>query len=79
VVFFSRLAEIAGEYLKKGLAGVYRGQPAHAQMAGQGGQERTTTEIVADKMQMLGSRSGMGDAGAREKPSSEGARAGGRG
>jgi single-strand DNA-binding protein len=33
------------------------------------GQERTTTEIVADRMQMLGSRQGSGDAGARERSS----------
>jgi single stranded DNA-binding protein len=36
IVFFRRLAEIAGQYLKKGLVGLRRGQPKDAQVAGQG-------------------------------------------
>ena len=62
VVFFNRLAEIAGEYLKKGSQVYIEGRlqtrkPAPAGWKDQGGQDRYTTEIVANEMQMLGSRS----------------------
>jgi single-strand DNA-binding protein len=67
VVFFSRLAEIAGEYLKKGSQVYIEGSLRTRKWQDKEGQERTTTEIVADRMQMLGSRQGMGDAAAREK------------
>ena len=67
VVFFSRLAEIAGEYLKKGSQVYIEGSLRTRKWQDKEGQERYTTEIVADKMQMLGSRQGMGDAAAREK------------
>ena len=67
VVFFNRLAEIAGEYLKKGSQVYVEGSLRTRKWQDKEGQERTTTEIVADRMQMLGSRQGMGDAGAREK------------
>ncbi len=66
VVFFSRLAEIAGEYLKKGSQVYVEGSLRTRKWQDKEGQERYTTEIVADRMQMLGSRSGMGDASARE-------------
>ncbi len=66
VVFFSRLAEIAGEYLKKGSQVYIEGSLRTRKWQDKEGQERTTTEIVADRMQMLGSRQGMGDAAARE-------------
>jgi len=63
VVFFSRLAEIAGEYLKKGSQVYVEGALRTRKWTDKEGQERYTTEIVADRMQMLGSRagSGMGD------------------
>ena len=67
VSFFGRLAEIAGEYLKKGSQVYVEGSLRTRKWQDKEGQERYTTEIVADRMQMLGSRQGMGDAGAREK------------
>ena len=65
VVFFNRLAEIAGEYLKKGSQVYVEGSLRTRKWQDKEGQERYTTEIVADRMQMLGSRSGMGDGGSR--------------
>src|SRR3989442_3305073 len=69
VVFFNRLAEIAGEYLKKGSQVYVEGSLRTRKWKDKEGQERTTTEIVAERMQMLGSRQGSGDAGARERAS----------
>jgi single-strand DNA-binding protein len=66
VVFFGRLAEIAGEYLKKGSQVYVEGSLRTRKWQDKEGKERTTTEIVADRMQMLGSRQGAGDAGNRE-------------
>jgi single-strand DNA-binding protein len=68
VVFFNRLAEIAGEYLKKGSQVYVEGSLRTRKWQDKEGQERTTTEIVADRMQMLGSRQGMGDAASRAEP-----------
>ncbi|HET7764885.1 MAG TPA: single-stranded DNA-binding protein [Burkholderiales bacterium] len=65
VVFFNRLAEIAGEYLKKGSQVYVEGALRTRKWQDKEGKERYTTEIVAERMQMLGSRSGMGDAGTR--------------
>jgi len=58
VVFFTRLAEIAGEYLKKGSQVYVEGRIRTQKWQGQDGQDRYTTEIVAEEMHMLGSRSG---------------------
>lgn len=58
VVFFRRLAEIAGEYLKKGSKVYVEGRLQTRKWQGQDGQDRYTTEIVADQMQMLDSRGG---------------------
>ena len=66
VVFFGRQAEIAGEYLKKGRQVYVEGRLQTRKWQDKEGQDRYTTEIVADRMQMLGSRQGAGDAGARE-------------
>src|ERR1700693_6561315 len=66
VVFFNRLAEIAGEYLKKGSQVYVEGALRTRKWTDKEGQERYTTEIVADRMQMLGSRAGSGDAASRE-------------
>jgi len=63
VVFFGRLAEIAGEYLKKGRAVYVEGSLRTRKWQGQDGQDRYTTEIVANEMQMLGGRGGGADAG----------------
>ena len=68
VVFYRRLAEIAGQYLKKGSQVYIEGSLRTRKWTDKEGQERYTTEIVADRMQMLGSRSGQGDAGTREPP-----------
>lgn len=58
VVFFNRLAEIAGEYLKKGSQVYIEGALRTRKWQDQSGQDRYTTEIVGSEMQMLGSRSG---------------------
>lgn len=60
VAFFGKLAEIAGEYLKKGSQVYVEGRLQTRKWQDKDGQDRYTTEIVADRMQMLGSRSGMG-------------------
>ncbi len=60
VVFFGRLAEIAGEYLKKGSQVYVEGRLQTRKWQDQSGQDRYTTEIVANDMQMLGSRGGAG-------------------
>ena len=62
VVFFRRLAEIAGEYLKKGSKVYVEGRLQTRKWQDQNGQDRYTTEIVADQMQMLDSRGGGGSA-----------------
>lgn len=56
VVFFNRLAEIAGEYLRKGSQVYIEGSLRTRKWQDQGGQDRYTTEIVANEMQMLGGR-----------------------
>ena len=56
VVFFGRLAEVAGEYLKKGAQVYIEGRLQTRKWEDKSGQERYTTEIVANEMQMLGSR-----------------------
>ncbi len=58
VVFFGRLAEIAGEYLRKGRQVYVEGRLQTRKWQGQDGQDRYTTEIVANEMQMLGGRDG---------------------
>jgi len=58
VVFFRRLAEIAGEYLKKGSKVFIEGKLQTRKWQDQNGQDRYTTEIVANEMQMLDSKGG---------------------
>lgn len=58
VVFFSRLAEIVGEYLKKGSQVYVEGRLQTRKWQDRDGNDRYTTEIVANEMQMLGSRGG---------------------
>lgn len=58
VVFFRRLAEIAGEYLKKGSQVYIEGKLQTRKWQDKEGNDRYTTEIVANEMQMLGSRGG---------------------
>ena len=57
VIFFNRLAEIAGQYLTKGSKVYIEGSLRTRKWQDQGGQDRYTTEIVASEMQMLDSRS----------------------
>jgi single-strand DNA-binding protein len=66
VVFFGRLAEIAGQYLKKGRQVYVEGALRTRKWTDKEGQERYTTEIVANEMKMLGSREGAGEAPPRE-------------
>jgi len=63
---FGRLAEICGEYLKKGSQVYIEGKLRTRKWQDKEGQDRYTTEIIADAMQMLGSRSGMGSGEPRE-------------
>ncbi|WP_198243562.1 single-stranded DNA-binding protein [methane-oxidizing endosymbiont of Gigantopelta aegis] len=58
VVFFNRLAEIAGEYLRKGSQVYVEGRIQTRKWQDQSGQDRYSTEIIAEEMQMLGNRSG---------------------
>jgi len=60
VVFFSRLAEIAGEYLKKGSQVYIEGKLRTNKWQDKSGNDRYTTEIMANEMQMLGGRPGSG-------------------
>ena len=70
VVFYRKLAEIAGQYLKKGSQVYLEGRIRTRKWTDKEGQERYTTEIEANEMQMLGRREGMGDAGPRESSGS---------
>ena len=63
VVFNDRLAEIAGEYLKKGRSVYVEGRLKTRKWTDKDGAEKFTTEIIAQEMQMLGSREGMGGGG----------------
>jgi single-strand DNA-binding protein len=58
VVFYSRLAEIAGEYLKKGSQVYVEGSLRTRKWQDKNGNDRYTTEIIASEMQMLGGRGG---------------------
>lgn len=58
VVMFGKTAEIAGEYLKKGSPVYIEGRLQTRKWTDKEGKDRYTTEVVADRMQMLGSRSG---------------------
>ena len=60
ISFFGKLAEIAGQYLKKGSQVYVEGSIRTRKWTDKDGQERYTTEIRADEMKMLGSRQGMG-------------------
>ncbi|MDL5364952.1 single-stranded DNA-binding protein [Xanthomonas sp. NCPPB 2654] len=62
VVFFGKLGEIAGEYLRKGSSVYVEGSIRYDKYTGQDGVEKYSTDIVADEMQMLGGR-GEGGAG----------------
>jgi len=58
VVFFGKLGEIAGEYLRKGRQVYVEGSIRYDKYTGQDGVEKYSTDIIADEMQMLGGRDG---------------------
>ena len=71
VVFFGALAKIAGEYLKKGRSVYIEGRIQTRKWQGQDGQDRYTTEIVANEMKMLGGRGDSGGDASFEPRASE--------
>ncbi len=78
VVMFNRLGEIAAEYLRKGSQVYIEGSIRTRKWQGQDGQDRYTTEIVANEMQMLGGRGGdMGGGGGGGRSSGGGGYGGG--
>lgn len=70
VVMFNRLAEIAGEYLRKGRPVYIEGRLRTRKWQGQDGQDRYTTEIIADQMQMLGGRGDSDQSQSYQQPAS---------
>ena len=60
ITFFGRLAEIAGEYLKKGSQVYIEGSLRTEKWQDKQGQDRYTTKVIANEMQMLGGRPGGG-------------------
>lgn len=63
VVFFGKLGEIAGEYLRKGSSVYVEGSLRYDKYTGQDGVEKYSTDIIADEMQMLGGRGEGGGGG----------------
>ena len=66
IVMFGRLAEITEQYLKKGSQAYFEGRIQTRKWQDQSGNDRYSTEIVANEMQMLGGRSGGGGAAPME-------------
>jgi single-strand DNA-binding protein len=60
ITFFDRLAEIAGEYVKKGRPIYVEGRLVYRKYTDKDGVEKSATDIIATEMQLLGSREGMG-------------------
>jgi single-strand DNA-binding protein len=60
VTFYDRLAEIAGEYVKKGRPIYIEGRLKYGKYTDQAGVEKNTVDIIATEMQLLGAREGMG-------------------
>ena len=79
VAFFGRLAEIVSEYLKKGSSVYIEGRIRTRKWQGQDGQDRYSTEIVAEQMQMLGGRGAGGGGGGGGGGRAGGAARGGAG
>jgi len=61
VTFFGKLAEIVGQYLKKGRSVYVEGRIKTRKYTDKDGVEKYATDIIANEMQMLGAREGMGD------------------
>jgi single-strand DNA-binding protein len=79
VVFFNRLAEVAGEYLRKGSQVYVEGALRTRKWQDQSGQDRYTTEIVASEMQMLGGGSDNAKAANPQQYASHASQQGGYG
>ncbi len=73
VAMFNRLAEVAAEYLRKGSQVYIEGKLRTRKWQDKNGQDRWTTEIIADEMQMLGGRGGSGGGSAPMSSSSDSA------
>ena len=74
IAFFGKLAEIAGEYLKKGSPVYVEGRIRTRKWQDKEGQDKYSTEIVADRMQLLGARGGGSESMSRERePATAGA------
>ncbi|UFS55754.1 single-stranded DNA-binding protein [Comamonadaceae bacterium M7527] len=63
VTFYERLAEIAGEYVKKGRPIYVEGRLKYGKYTDQSGVEKNTVDIIATELQLLGGREGLGDGG----------------
>ena len=79
VVFYDRLAEIAGEYLKKGKSVYIEGRLKTRKWTDKDGVERYTTEVIAQEMTMLGGREGGGMGGGGMADDAGGGMGGGMG
>ena len=71
IVFYDRLAEIAGEYLKKGRSIYVEGRLKTRKWTDKEGKDNYTTEVIAQEMNMLGSREGAGGGGGASGGSAE--------
>jgi len=69
VTFYDRLAEIAGEYVKKGRPLYVEGRLKYGKYTDQAGVERNTVDIIATEMQLLGGREGGASGGMSDAPS----------
>ena len=67
ITFYDRLAEIAGEYVKKGRPIYVEGRIKYGKFTNKDGLEQNTCDIIATEMQLLGSREGMGSPGGGEE------------
>jgi single-strand DNA-binding protein len=72
VTFFGKLAEIVGQYLKKGRSVYVEGRLKTRKYTDKDGVEKYATDIIANEMQMLGGREGMGDPGGGHDGDNEG-------
>jgi single-strand DNA-binding protein len=77
IAFFGKTAEIAGEYLKKGSPVYVEGRIRTRKWQDKEGQDRYSTEIVADRMQLLGGRTGGGGESMTREPAAAAAAASG--
>ena len=77
VVFFGKLGEIAGEYLRKGSQVYVEGSLRYDKYTGQDGVEKYSTDIIADELQMLGGRGGSEGGGGNYERNSGGNYSGG--